>query len=228
MHLGISFTTTLYFFIFVATCLTQDQDRNSVLTSGMEKKNQEMPSSDHSGGGRRARGLASEDRFVKLITRADTSTGSSSGNSSTGNSIGTLSSGNNEVEPNLNGPSDPKVCATIVKNMKEAEALTKAAGSPAAKRPSTVPSSSPKSSSGSSRRSKLAQIHEFDLNRRADPPASSTGSQTNVDPNSCKEMQAMVQAQGEKLAASLKKMTSGDVTSKKDNPSTDSKTSNPK
>ncbi|KAH9821008.1 hypothetical protein DFH28DRAFT_1217767 [Melampsora americana] len=156
------------------------------------------PSADHSrkpvSPGHRVRGLAARAHFPTLIARADTLNGSTAGtNSST--KPGSAKTGG---YPNI---VDPKVCASILTTMKDAEAGSKGNGAPPTGPkgpPASGMTSTSKSSSGATRRSKVTQNPEFHVVRRADPPASS-GSPA-ADPNSCKELQALIKANREKMS----------------------------
>ncbi|KAH9822241.1 secreted protein [Melampsora americana] len=106
---------------------------------------------------------------------------------------------------------DPKLCAIIVKRMKDFAAMSKNGGLPAPKTGSATPTSgapwSPKpSASGVARRSKLAQRTEIgSLNRRESSATKDASSSTIVDPNACKEMETMLKAAREKTQTDMKK-----------------------
>ncbi|KAH9811275.1 secreted protein [Melampsora americana] len=116
---------------------------------------------------------------------------------------------------------DPKLCAIIVKRMKDFEAMGKNGGVPktgaTTTSSATTTASSPAASAGAPRRSKRNDIGS--LNRR-DGTASKDGSpastsSTAVDPNACKEMETMIQARRDKLLADIKKGMEA-LTTKKD------------
>ncbi|EGG00744.1 uncharacterized protein MELLADRAFT_111618 [Melampsora larici-populina 98AG31] len=142
-----------------------------------------------------------------LIARADAAPLNGAATSTDGQA---KLNGDSHHPPQLTTVKDPKLCAIIVKRMKEFETMTKNGGLPSLKTgpaPPSGSSSSPKPlASGVTRRSKLAQrtdigsINRRDSSGNKDAPASST-----TDPNACKEMETMLKAAKEKMQADMKK-----------------------
>ncbi|EGG00745.1 uncharacterized protein MELLADRAFT_93059 [Melampsora larici-populina 98AG31] len=108
---------------------------------------------------------------------------------------------------------DPKLCAIIVKRMKDFEAMSKNGGPTLPKAGPVTPSSTSASASkpaasGVARRSKLTQRIDIESLNRRDAPASkdaTTSAPAAADPNACKEMETMLQAARDKMLADIKK-----------------------